>query len=186
MSIVSAGILVVLVSVAAIVVAGEDSGHRLHEAHVHGVGALNLAREGADLYLELSTPAANLVGFEHAPGNAQQQAQLQQVRAWLSEPARLIVLPEDARCHLAAAEVEMPSAGNVGAPSAHLDPDDTATHADIHAEYRFVCDRPSALDGLDVLLFELFPALHRLQVQYIVPGGQAAAVLTPREHRLNF
>jgi hypothetical protein len=126
------------------------------------------------------------VGFEHAPGNAQQQARLQQVRAWLSEPARLVVLPEDARCRLVAAEVEMPSAGNAGEPSEHVDPDGTATHADIHAEYRFVCDRPSVLDGLDVLLFELFPALQELQVQYIVPGGQAAAVLTPREHRLNF
>jgi hypothetical protein len=36
-----------------------------HEAHVHGIGKLDVAVEGANLSLHLDTPLANLVGFEH-------------------------------------------------------------------------------------------------------------------------
>lgn len=187
MSMGSAGVFVVLLLwITATVSAGPDPDHRAHGPHVHGSGEINLAVEGADLYLELSSPAANLIGFEHAPYNVQQQAQLQQLRALLSEPARLFVLPEDAACQPLAARVEMPWSGDPGQPAEHADPGHAATHADVFAEYRFVCERPTALVGLEVLLFDLFPGLQQLQVQYIAPSAQAAAVLTPRRRSLRF
>lgn len=43
-----------------------------HDAHVHGVGKLNVALDGDDLIIELTSPAANIVGFEHTPENEQQ------------------------------------------------------------------------------------------------------------------
>ncbi|MEB0165056.1 DUF2796 domain-containing protein, partial [Glaciimonas sp. CA11.2] len=36
-----------------------------HEAHVHGVGKLDVAIDGAQITLHLDTPLINLLGFEH-------------------------------------------------------------------------------------------------------------------------
>ena len=96
------------------------------------------------------------------------------------------MLPEEAACRPLAAKVEMPWSGDPGQPAEHADPGHAATHADVFAEYRFVCERPTALVGLEVLLFDLFPGLQQLQVQYIAPGAQAAAMLTPRQRSLRF
>src|SRR5438046_9171683 len=37
-----------------------------HEAHVHGVGKLDVAIDGSQVILHLDTPLANLLGFAHA------------------------------------------------------------------------------------------------------------------------
>lgn len=174
-------IVALLASITAAVAVAQD--RRVQEAHVHGVAAMNLALEGGELYLELRSPAANLVGFEHAPGTADEQAQVRRARALLGAPARLFGLPAGARCRLLDADVAVPWAADASHAD-HAHPGDTQAHADIHAEYRFRCDRPAALDRLDVLLFEMFPALQRLQVQYITADRQAAVELTPTQHAL--
>jgi hypothetical protein len=45
---------------------------RQHGAHVHGIGALNIAQENNELFIELTTPAANIVGFD-APRTDEQK-----------------------------------------------------------------------------------------------------------------
>ena len=46
---------------------------RHHDAHVHGVAHLNAAVEGTNLHLEFTSPAANIVGFEHQPQTPEQK-----------------------------------------------------------------------------------------------------------------
>ena len=46
---------------------------RHHEAHEHGVANLNVAVEGNNIYIEFSSPAANIVGFEHHPRTHEQK-----------------------------------------------------------------------------------------------------------------
>ncbi len=45
--------------------------------HVHGVGTLQRVLEENSLSVELRLPAINVVGFEHAPNDAQQKAAVQ-------------------------------------------------------------------------------------------------------------
>jgi Protein of unknown function (DUF2796) len=52
----------------------DEAERREHGAHEHGVAELNLALDGKELWIEFSSPAVNLVGFEHTPGNAEQNA----------------------------------------------------------------------------------------------------------------
>ena len=47
--------------------AGSSEGTRQESSHIHGIVEMNLAVEGSQLYIELISPAANIVGFEHAP-----------------------------------------------------------------------------------------------------------------------
>lgn len=166
--------------------AGPSQGRQAHEAHVHGAAALNLALEAGELYLELDTPSANLVGFEHAPGTAAEFALVQRARALLAEPVRLFAFPERAGCRLLDIEVRMPWGEGAGRAHVEAVPADEPVHADSHAEYRFRCDGPAALDGLEVLVFEAFPAIHRLQVQTVSGDRQAALVLTPAQRWIRF
>jgi Protein of unknown function (DUF2796) len=45
----------------------DEAEHREHGPHVHGVAQLNVALDGNVLWIELNSPAMNIVGFEHAP-----------------------------------------------------------------------------------------------------------------------
>ncbi len=47
---------------------------RHHEAHEHGVAHLNVAHDGKNLYIKLTSPAANIVGFEYRPCTPEQKA----------------------------------------------------------------------------------------------------------------
>lgn len=155
--------------------------HREHGAHVHGVGQLNIALDGTQLEIELDSPAANLVGFEHAPRNAAEQVQLDQALAKLRDGQDLFILPVAAACRLQ--EIKVAEEG-----AEHQENGDEASnhHADISGLYRFHCDTPSALTGIDVRLFQRFPAIEKLEVQLIGPHGQRGTELTPQASHLSF
>lgn len=81
---------------------------REHAAHVHGTTAVTLAVVDGALELELTAPGMDLVGFEHAPGNSQQEqaiaaatATLERSGDWLAfEPAgSCTVVGADAHTH---------------------------------------------------------------------------------------
>lgn len=151
--------------------------HREHRAHVHGSGQLNVVLDGTTLEIELDSPAANLVGFEHAPHDTAERGQREQVMARLRNARALFNLPAAAGCQLQEVKVAEEEAG---APAGDSD------HADINGLYRFNCATPSALSGIGVRLFELFPLTERLQVQLIGPGGQQGLELTAKSNRLTF
>jgi hypothetical protein len=149
--------------------------HREHGTHVHGSGQLNVVLDGTTLEIELDSPAANLVGFEHAPRNADERGQLEQAMARLHDTAALFTLPAAAGCQLQEVKVAEEGAG-----------EEEGGHGDINALYRFTCNTPSALRGIELRLFELYPLTERLAVQLIGPGGQQGLTLTPTSRYLSF
>ena len=157
-----------------------DGEHRSHGAHAHGLARLDLAVEGGLVLIGLESPAANIVGFEHAPATAEERAALDKALASLKDGARLFRLPADAECRLVEATVETPLAGAAAAAVAE------DAHADIDAEYRFECAQPDRLVQMDLGLFEAFPATRTLQVQFVGPRGQDAAELTAASPVLRF
>ena len=158
--------------------------HREHDAHVHGIGQLDIALEGEVLAVEFTTPAINLLGFEHAPEDDEQRARLREATERLQNGLALFSLPVDARCAPESTEVE----------SELLDDDHTHEeagtedhdHADFHVSYRFHCEAVSALTTMEVNLFTLFPRTEKLEVQLITPAGQTGVELTPGAARLDF
>lgn len=59
------------------------------ESHEHGHALLNVAIDSELLFVELDTPWNNLVGFEHKPGNSEQQALVDNALADLNDPTKL-------------------------------------------------------------------------------------------------
>lgn len=154
--------------------------HREHGAHVHGLGQLNVVQDGGTLLIELISPAANIVGFEHAPKTAEQQAALSKGTQALENGDELFHFPAAAECRLASVETVTEMAAE------EHDHEPQEGHADFEAHYQFTCSSPAALSHLDVKLFERFPHTEKLNVQLITTRRQGAAVLTADSPRLDF
>ncbi len=204
-----------------------------HGTHVHGEALLNVVVDGSDVVIELESPAANIIGFEHAPKNAEQEAAVETAMASLARGNDLFQWPSGGLCRLMGAAVESPfdeAQGEEGHGEKdhhhggdhdehhddhhdedhgdhhddkhgdhhdkdhgddHGHDDDHAhhgeeSHSDVRAEYRYGCRRPDALSELKVALFEAFPGMERLRVQYIVNDSQGAAQLTPGKNVVEF
>jgi hypothetical protein len=162
----------------------EDAGQPKQAAHVHGIAHMTIAAEGSNVLIELSSPAASLIGFERAPRTDEERATLALAKENLMAGDAMIRMNIEAACRLETADVEADSADN-GAHGAHAHEDDHA-HADFHVSYSFVCDRPDALGSAALGLFSGFPALERVLVQYVTAEGQGGAELTPRQPVVTF
>ncbi len=176
------------------------------DAHVHGVGQLNVAVEGNEVEIELISPGADIVGFEHEPTSDADKMAVSTAVETLENGGNLFTFPAGAACELEEAEVA--SAQLIGEEDDHAshaheahddhadehdhghdDHDDHADeggHAEFHAHYHFHCDNPDALTHVDVNLFEHFERAGELEVQALTPNGQQAAELTPGAARLEF
>ena len=177
--------------------------HRQHEAHVHGIAELNLALEGEEVHVELDSPAANIVGFEHAPSSKADHAAVDKAVATLKNGDQLFRFNKEAGCRLEKAMVT-----SALLEEEHHDHDDKhsddhdhenheheaheheehegETHSDIEAVYHFECDQPAKLTQLTVELFEAFPATEKLNVQYVVENKQGATELSMKDHVVKF
>lgn len=78
------------------------------DAHEHGVASLNLVVDGGQLIIELDSPAANIVGFEHMPSTAEDLAALADARKQLLQADALFAIADAAGCALEEAEATSP------------------------------------------------------------------------------
>jgi len=73
---------------------------RHHDSHVHGQGELSVATDGDQLQINLKAPAADLLGFEHAPQNEEEMGAVAALKSQLKDMDALFALGGAARCAL--------------------------------------------------------------------------------------
>ncbi len=162
-----------------------------HEAHVHGVGKLDIALDGNTLHLHLDSPLMNLVGFEHAATSAKDRQAVQNMVKLLRNGSAVFVTTPAAQCSSTAVKLvssALPPAllgESSGGKSAPSDTDQTSKpskseHADLDADYTFQCTYPERLKAIDVKLFDGFKGFVSIDVQLVTAKRQAAAKLTPK------
>ncbi len=173
-----------LAALAATAPRAEDA-HRELGAHVHGIGALNIAVQGAAVAMELHVPGADIVGFEHAAETAEDKAALAAAVALLERPLELFKLPEAAGCVVTSAaavfetEAEDHEHGEEGhAEDGHDDHADAARHAEFDADYLLTCGDSTALDRIEFAYFAAFPNAKELDVQLVSDKGAGTAKVT--------
>lgn len=197
-------LLLLLAGTALPLPAGE---HRQHGAHEHSIGKLNIAQEGNEIHIEIDSPAANIVGFEHVPGTGVDHDSLEKALNRLKDGASLFLPPQAAGCSLVDSHIDTPLSDRGGGEEKHRAEHAHHTdepshrnnekhaeaphthekgHADITATWRFSCTHPEALDQLGVRVFEAFPGTERLQVQFIIGTHQGAAELSASQPTLRF
>ena len=83
--------------------------HREHGAHVHGHGTLDIVVEGEELVAELRIPAANVVGFEHAPRDDAEREAVRHALVPFSDAASVLVPSPEAQCEVEKSEARITS-----------------------------------------------------------------------------
>lgn len=153
-----------------------------NKAHEHGVGLMNIAVETQNVEIELESPGADIVGFEHAAKTSAQKKAIEAAEDKLKDGDRLFAFPSGAKCRMTEVEIESPRLeSDKGHKHEHED-----GHSEFHAHYHFQCESPGQLTHMDVRYFEMFPAAHELTVQMISAAGQSVQRLTPKTARLKF
>lgn len=150
----------------------EDEPFEEHHAHEHGVATLEVAVEATQLVLQFRSPAMNLLGFEHPPRSAQDQAAVSRATGWLRQPATQFQPSAEAACRLVKSEVTAP------------DWKHSSEHSEFSASYEFNCRQPAALRYLDVQLLRLLDADMKIEAQVASTQGQHTAELTRANPRL--
>jgi hypothetical protein len=183
--------------------AGEQ---RHHDAHVHGIAHLNAAVEGSRLHMEFTSPAANIVGFEHEPRTQEQKDAVKNVIEKLEDGSKLFLLSPEAQCRLSKSSVKTDIEHAAGHDE-HADhekdehhgkseekdhkhheegEDEHARHSEFEAEYQFVCQHPEKLSQVDVMLIQAFPGIEHIEVQLLTGTKQSAQELTAQSYKIKF
>ncbi|TVP54911.1 MAG: DUF2796 domain-containing protein [Halomonadaceae bacterium] len=135
-------------------------------AHVHGQANLQLALEGTGVDLFFSSPAVNLLGFEHRPETDAQKEALDKAMNYFREMA--LVHPANGDCQVVSATVETPLA----------DADFEGSHGDITVSQTLECSSALAGSRVQANVMTDWPDIESLQLQWLGDGGQGSQELT--------
>lgn len=179
----------------AIATAVAPSAAAAQSAHVHGEGRVNIAIEGNSIFIELESPGADIVGFEHEARTADEQAAVARALAQLGEPMLLMRFAADAKCEVrqASAGIEVEHEehaehehGHEGDQHAEHDEheheheenaardehEDEGEHGAFVAEYLFECADIGALGTIEFTYFAEFDNARSLDIVLIDGSGQ--------------
>ncbi|EHP3972937.1 DUF2796 domain-containing protein [Vibrio parahaemolyticus] len=177
--------------------------YRQHSAHVHGHVEFNIAQDGSDLLLEITAPGADVVGFEHAPENAEQEKTLQHAVATLEDSNALFAINPQAQCEIEEVHVEHTLGGQHEEHEhhdheghdhdehAHHDHDkhdhdgheghdhsEHSDHGEFTVQYRFHCAQVGELSHIQTDWFNQFPSTESVNVNQFTDTTQSATSLT--------
>ncbi|EKM29443.1 hypothetical protein VCHENC02_4743 [Vibrio harveyi] len=176
--------------------------YRQHEAHVHGHVEFNIAQDGKDLLIEITSPGADVVGFEHAPENAEQENALNNAIAALKDTNKLFAINQQAKCviedvHVAHTLGEESHEGHDHHDHGGHDHDkhdheghdheghdhdkhdhEHGGHGEFTVEYRYHCDSVADLNSIDTTWFKQFPATESISVNLFTDTTQSATNLS--------
>ncbi|EHZ2536499.1 DUF2796 domain-containing protein [Vibrio parahaemolyticus] len=177
--------------------------YRQHSAHVHGHVEFNIAQDGSDLLLEITAPGADVVGFEHAPENAEQEKTLQHAIATLEDSNALFAINPQAQCEIEEVHVEHSLGGQHEEHEhhdheghdhdehAHHDHDkhehdgheghdhsEHSDHGEFTVQYRFHCAQVGELSRIQTDWFNQFPSTESVNINLFTDTTQSATSLT--------
>ena len=176
--------------------------YRQHEAHVHGHVEFNIAQDGKDLLIEITSPGADVVGFEHAPENAEQEQALKQAIAALKDTDKLFAINQQAKCVIDDVHVSHTLGQDSHEGHDHHDHEEHAHddhdghehhdheghdheghdhehggHGEFTVEYRYHCDSVADLNSIDTTWFNQFPATESISANLFTDTTQSATTL---------
>lgn len=141
------------------------------EAHVHGEATLDVVLDDEGALFELHVPAIDVLGFERAPANDTEQAQVDAALAKFEDFGALFTIFEEAECVPSLAEAEL---------------DVNEAHAEFHVAYDLTCNAPGKLTWIEVDAFKVFPDITVVDAAVVTPTGQTGGELTLLAKRLTF
>lgn len=169
-------------------------------AHVHGLSELAIAMEGEKLEIRFTSPAMNLVGFEHKASSRKEILAIENAASMLHQHETLFLF-SGGRCEHVNTSIELSGLiesddhehahqqsstehkQNDGHKKEHEEHAQKNNHSDVVANYKYRCENIAQLPAITVDLFETFPGIHKINAMWVKSIQQGAATLTPN-HRL--
>ncbi len=197
-----AGIAIIMLVVTVINPAHSANQHAHSHGHTHGQGFMTIIFDQGQLAIEIRSPAADILGFEHAPHTPEQHALLNNAYTLLQTPHTLITLnptctllnshidmpyqaePDQAHSHDLAHKHENVSTSHQEKPKEHQHLH-KQTHTDITANYTWQC-KNAAPPIITLNYFTQYPAFNHITAQWVVNNKQGSATLTPNNPTLRF
>lgn len=150
------------------------------QTHVHDEGQVLIGQEQNNWLVQISIPAVNVFGFEHAPETDDEQQAVMTFKSHVNEGRMLSVTDN---CNIASVEDET-NTQHLGQNHSHDHSHSHDKHENVEFTYRLMCQ-----PGEVVLTFTLFsyaPSLERLESQWITDLSQGAKTLTRTNNQLSF
>ncbi|WGZ94400.1 MAG: DUF2796 domain-containing protein [Candidatus Thiothrix putei] len=155
--------------------------HEEHGAHEHGAATLAIAAGAEGLEIMLESPAANIIGFEHAATTDEDKQKLTDAVKKLEAGAELFSMNTEAGCTLKSAEVISALLGNAEDAAKSKDDHDHKegeTHNDMDVTWSFACTQPAELKEVTVKLFTAFPdGFQHIKAEWVTEKGASALEL---------
>ena len=152
----------------------EHKHHHEQHAHEHGVAQMQMVAVENDILIEVDSPLYNVVGFEHAPNNAQQTAAFEQQLKAISKGNLFTINPE-AQCHLESQKTQQP----IKTAQSQKQESHEQTHKNIRFEYQLHCKKPANIREINAQpLFASWTNLQTLKVEWIYNHTQSANTLS--------
>jgi Protein of unknown function (DUF2796) len=156
---------------------------RRHDAHVHGVGEINIAVEGAKATVEFRAPAESVMGFEHEAKSESDKKKrdnaLEQLRA---KGSQMVVFDPKLGCKssdmkTAIVEAKGDSAKAQAGKDAHKDQKKSGEHREVHGTFSVACDKPLAGSRVRFGVSKVFRDIQEIKVQVVGDSGQSGATI---------
>jgi hypothetical protein len=150
------------------------------QAHEHGVAELTVVLD-QQVQVELLSPMANLVGFEGPANTDERRAALQALQNRLKQPllaingCQLTSFSAPLADMTADEHDEHEHDEHEHDEHEHDEHADEHEHSDLDAHWTFQCNNHQDLK-LTTRLFEFFPGVTTLKLQWITPSGQGASL----------
>jgi len=153
-----------------------------HSSHVHGHANAQISYARNVLNIKKTLSSIDVFGFEYAPKNDEQKNIISE-NVKLMEKAENLFSFKNNACELESAHVESELIESDSGSDDHEDHhehehedehhhdahDDEAeeeSHSDVVANYIFKCDNKK-LESIEYLIFDYFPSLEEIEVEYI-------------------
>lgn len=176
-----------------------EQGEGSLKAHVHGLSELTIAMENNVVEIQLTSPAMNLVGFEHSASSKTDIAAVENAESILRQHKALFSF-SDAGCkHL---ETNVDTSTLIDSDNHehdhhhqshkdehhhdHEDHDEDESHSEIVANYKYSCKDSSKLSSIEVGLFESFHGIHKIQAMWVVHAKQGSKELRASDTVIGF
>jgi len=156
------------------------------QPHQHGHAQLQIALEDNSIDLILTSPAHNLLGFEHQPRTQQQEQTLENARQWLTTQA--LATPNGGNCTVKSASMDFSAKAadqvlhdhdhdhDHGHEKSHNEANDE--HANIEVSQVLDCAGADLSGGFTTPLIGQFPEIQNLSVEWVTNSGQGSAKLS--------
>lgn len=156
-----------------------DHAEELH-AHVHGLSEIRLVIENKNLEIEMTSPAVDLVGFEHQAHTKEELAVVERTESILEQHTNLLSFVGGS-CVLANQTIDLSSIK----PNENDVENKQSNHSEITTNYTFHCEEVQELSSIIITAFDTFSSVSQIDAMWITDTMQEAAKLNANNNVIN-